>query len=177
VLNGEPMLSHSLDAPLLPDRADLDPGLPAADLIARIVERHHGYLRSALPVIGPLVEKIAAVHGERDLALVELATVFAALRARLEPHLDDEERRIFPTLLAGRAADPAVMAALEQLRAEHAELRAALRTVRELAHGYVAPDWACRTYRRALAELEDLEADLGRHLHLEQVVLVARLAA
>jgi regulator of cell morphogenesis and NO signaling len=173
------MQIHPLDAPLPPAAAGAgsDPELAAADLIARIVERHHGYLRSALPAVGPLVEKIAAVHGGKDPALVELAAVFAALRARLEPHLDDEERRIFPALLAGRAGEPAVEAMLEALRAEHAELRAGLRTVRELAHGYVAPEWACRTYRRALAELEDLEADLGRHLHLEQVVLVARLAA
>ena len=169
------MLNHTLDAPLPP--TDLDPGLPAADLIARIVERHHGYLRSALPVIGPLVDKIAAVHGEKDPALIDLAAVFTALRARLEPQLDEEERRLFPALLVGRAGDPAVTAALESLRAEHAALRAGLRLLRELAHGYVAPEWACRTYRRALAELEDLEADLGRHLHLEQVVLVARLAA
>lgn len=171
------MLNHTLDAPLPPSDLDPDPDLPTADLIARIVERHHGYLRSALPVIGPLVDKIAAVHGDKDPALVELAAVFTALRARLEPQLDEEEQRLFPALLVGRAGDPAVTAALERLRAEHAALRAGLRTLRELAHGYVAPAWACRTYRRALAELEDLEADLGRHLHLEQVVLVARLAA
>jgi regulator of cell morphogenesis and NO signaling len=70
-----------------------------------------------------------------------------------------------------------VEALLEALRAEHAELRAGLGRLRRLTRGFVPPEWACRTYRRALAELEDLEADLGRHLHLEQVVLVARLAA
>jgi regulator of cell morphogenesis and NO signaling len=169
------MLNRPLDAPLA--ASDLDADLPAADLIARIVERHHGYLRSALPAIGPLVDKIAAVHGEKDPALLDLAATFSALRARLEPQLDEEELRLFPALLAGRAGDPGVTAALERLRAEHAALRADLRALRELAHGYVAPEWACRTYRRALAELEDLEADLGRHLQLEQVVLVARLAA
>lgn len=156
--------------------ADLDPGLPAEALVARIVERHHGYLRSALPSVAPLVEKIASVHGDRDPALHEVAAAFAALRVRLEPHLADEELRLFPALLAGRAGDPASAAALEQLRAEHAEIRAGLRRLRELTRGYAPPEWACRTYRRALAELEDLEADLGRHLHLEQDVLVARLS-
>jgi regulator of cell morphogenesis and NO signaling len=169
------MLNHPIDAPLPPTADEAD--LSASELIARIVERHHGYLRSALPVVRPLVDKIAAVHGAKDPALVELARVFEALCARLGPHLHDEEARLFPALLAGRHGDPAVAAMLEALRAEHAELRGALRQVRELAHGYVAPDWACRTYRRALAELEDLEADLQRHLHLEQVVLLARLAA
>ncbi len=169
------MLNHPVDAPLPPSADEAE--LSAPDLIARIVERHHGYLRSALPVIRPLVDKIAAVHGAKDPALVELARVFEALCGRLEPHLHDEEARLFPALLAGRHGDPAVSAMLESLRAEHAEIRGALKQVRELAHGYVAPEWACRTYRRALAELEDLEADLGRHLHLEQVVLLARLAA
>jgi regulator of cell morphogenesis and NO signaling len=172
------MPSRSLDVPLAPDRA-ADPAseLPAAELVARIVERHHGYLRSALPSVAPLVERIAAVHGDRDPALVEVAAAFAALRARIEPHLVDEEERLFPALLSGRAGDPASAAALEQLRAEHAGIRSGLRRLRELTRGYAPPEWACRTYRRALAELEDLEADLGRHLRLEQEVLVARLAA
>jgi regulator of cell morphogenesis and NO signaling len=171
------MASLSLEAPFSPGRA-ADPAseLPVAELVARIVERHHGYLRSALPSLAPLVEKIAAVHGDRDPALVDVAAAFAALRARIEPHLADEEERLFPALLAGRAGDPAWAAALERLRAEHAGIRAGLRRLRELTRGHAPPEWACRTYRRALAELEDLEADLGLHLQLEQDVLVARLA-
>lgn len=39
---------------------------------------------------------------------------------------------------------------------------AALGHLRVLADGYVAPDWACRSYRALLAGLEDLERDVMR---------------
>ena len=36
----------------------------------------------------------------------------------------------------------------------------AMRRLRELSDGYVAPDWACASYRRLLSTLQRLEADL-----------------
>jgi regulator of cell morphogenesis and NO signaling len=153
----------------------LDLAVPA--LVARIIDRHHGYLRRTLPAAAPLVARVAEVHGGRDPALLALREEFEALRERLERHLDEEEHGLFP-LVMSRAPDPVrAEAELAQMRAEHDEVLAALGRVRELAHGYDAPEWACLTYRLAVAELEDLETDLLRHVHLENHVLGARLAA
>jgi regulator of cell morphogenesis and NO signaling len=46
-----------------------------------------------------------------------------------------------------------------------------LRHIRALANGYVAPPDACRTWQTAYAQLEAFEADLHRHVHLENEVL------
>jgi regulator of cell morphogenesis and NO signaling len=147
--------------------------LPVAALVARIIDRHHGYLRRALPAAAPLVERIAEVHGAKDAALPALHAEFVALRVALERHADDEEHGLFP-LLMSREPDRALAAAeLARMRAEHEEIGRRIRAIREYAHDYASPEWACRTYRLAMAELEDLETDLLRHIHLENHVLAA----
>lgn len=151
--------------------------LSTAALIARIIDRHHGYLRRALPALAPLLAKVAAVHGDKVPSLRTIQGEFEALRARLEPHLDEEEAELFPLLMA-RGADPERTAtALEQMYQEHLEVGAALHHLRDLAGDWVPPEWACRSYRLAMAELEDLEADVTRHVHLENHVLRPRFAA
>src|SRR5512140_1227089 len=40
--------------------------LSTAALVARIVDRHHGYLYRALPFLEPLVAKIVQVHGAHN---------------------------------------------------------------------------------------------------------------
>jgi regulator of cell morphogenesis and NO signaling len=151
--------------------------LPVAALVARIIDRHHGYLRRALPAAGPLVERIAEVHGDKDPGLHALHGEFVALRAALERHADDEEHGLFP-LLMSREPDRAVAAAeLARMRAEHEEIGRRIQAIREHAHDYASPEWACRTYRLAMAELEDLETDLLRHVHLENHVLAAAFRA
>jgi regulator of cell morphogenesis and NO signaling len=157
------------------DTPSLD--LPVPALVARIIDRHHGYLRRALPSLAPLVDRIAEVHGGRDPGLGALQREFAELRARLERHLDEEEHALFP-LLMSRAPDRArATDEIARMRAEHDEVGAAIARVRDLAHAYEPPEWACRTYRLAMAELEDLETDLLRHVHLENHVLAARFLA
>lgn len=152
-------------------------GLPIPALVGRILDRHHGYLRRALPAIGPVLEKVATVHGDRDPRLVPLLATFLELEASLLPHLDEEEQVLFPLLLS-RAPDRARVAeALRRMRDEHLGVGAALERIRALTDDFTAPDWSCRSYRLAMAELEDLETDLLRHVHLENHVLLPRFVA
>jgi regulator of cell morphogenesis and NO signaling len=160
--------------------ADADPpvtGLSVAALVARIIDRHHAYLRRALPSVSRLVQKIAEVHGAREPALLELVRVFAGLSDHLLPHLDEEEAVLFPLLMSRQADRGRVVAELDRMRAEHLEVGQALCRVRELVEDFEPPAWACTTYRLALAELEDLETDVLRHVHLENHVLAPRWLA
>ncbi len=43
--------------------------------------------------------------------------------------------------------------------------------INELTNGYSIPDGACNTFRVALAELQEFEQDLHRHVHLENNIL------
>lgn len=144
-----------------------------AELIEIIVERHHGYLRQALPFLLTLSAKVARVHGDSDPRLVELDTTVRALEAELMPHLDQEEAQLFPALLAnetGRSLD----ALLEATRTDHVWIGEQLARIRELTEEYALPGWACRSYRTLFAELEALETDVLRHVHLENHVLFPR---
>ncbi len=150
--------------------------LSSADLVALIVDRHHGYLRRALPYVAPLAAKVASTHGARDGRLAEVHRVFLDLAARLPPHLDAEETVLFPAILAPRSDPGFVRREVERMHEDHLAVGDALARLCALSDGYATPEWGCNTYRVLMGELEALEADTLRHVHLENHVLVPRFA-
>ena len=152
-------------------------GLSTAALIASIIDRHHGYLRRALPYIAPIMAKVAKVHGPRDANLQHLHDAFHNLAASLGPHLDEEEEVLFPALLARRPDAQIVKAELERMHEEHLAVGDLLARIRSLTNGFTTPEWGCNTYRVLMAELDGLEADILRHVHLENHVLAPRFGA
>jgi regulator of cell morphogenesis and NO signaling len=152
----------------------LDLSTPA--LLARIVDRHHGYLRRVLPQITPLLAKVAAVHGEHNRKLEGLREEFAELREALEPHLDFEEEVLFPELASSKALSAAASEHLEAMNQEHLDVGTKLARIRNLADDFTTPPWGCSSYRALMAALEDLEADVLKHVHLENHVLMPRFA-
>ncbi len=145
-------------------------------LLALIVERHHGYLRRVLPRVTPLLAKVAAVHGEHNPKLRDLRAAFAELGDMLEPHLEFEEEILFPEL--ARPDQPGASASkhLEEMAREHLEVGTKLAQMRALADDFTTPSWGCSSYRALMAELQELEADVLRHVHLENHVLMPRFA-
>ena len=160
------------------DRPDDDPrALSTAALIARIVDRHHGYLRRALPTIEPIMDKVAKVHGPRDARLHQLRDTVRELAGSLGPHLDEEEEILFPALMARTPDAPVVKKELDQMHEEHLAVGDLLARIRTLTSGFQTPEWGCNTYRVLMSELDALEADILRHVHLENHVLAPRFAA
>jgi regulator of cell morphogenesis and NO signaling len=152
--------------------SDSDPrALSTAELIDQIVERHHGYLREALPFVRAMASKVARVHGDTNEQLRALDAIVAELGETLEPHLDEEEQVLFPALLS-RAPDAQNL--LASMGAEHERVGELIWRMRAAADDYRVPEWACRSYRALFAELERLELDVLRHVHLENHVLRPR---
>lgn len=154
--------------------------VPFSALIDQIVSVHHGYLKSELPVLSQFVDKIDRVHGERHPELSTLNRLFHELKAELESHLGDEENRLFPLVTAyaqsGDRADlERALETLEELEAEHQAAGDLLATIRKLTGEYQLPHDACRTYTLAFHKLEELEADMFQHIHLENNILFERL--
>lgn len=145
--------------------------LSTPEVIDRIVEQHHGYLREALPFVRAMAAKVARVHGENNANLPRLDAIVRELADTLEPHLEDEERRLFPAL---RANQRGLAGQLAAMRSEHEQVGALLERARAAAEDYHVPDWACRSYRALFAELEQLEYDTLRHVHLENHLLAPR---
>jgi iron-sulfur cluster repair protein YtfE (RIC family) len=88
-------------------------------------------LATTLETLEPLLAKVAEVHGRQDPRLVTLALEFPDVRERLLRSPQD---------LAGAAA--------------------VLVRLAGLTDGFTPPEHACRSYRRALSDLDWLEQRL-----------------
>lgn len=147
--------------------------LPPSKLADYIVVRHHAYLRSELPRLQVMAQRVAKVHGGHTPSLVRVYEVFNALYLELDGHMMKEEQVLFPAIQAmavGGGAMPLDGPIACMLR-EHEDAGEDLARLRELTHAFRPPADACNTYRALFAGLADLEEDLYRHIHLENHVL------
>src|SRR6266511_5346322 len=124
-----------------------------------------------VPHIAPILAKVVSVHGPRDASLHELQAIFRELSDALLPHLDEEEQVLFPAILAPRPDPGVVKRELERMVGDHLVVGRQLARIRTLTQCYSTPEWGCTTYRVLMSELEALEADTLRHVHLENHVL------
>ena len=155
--------------------------LSVSELCEHIVATHHSWLRSALPRLTELIEKVVKAHGASRPELTELQHVFAELRAELEPHMYREERILFPAIQQmersssrpqfpfGTVANP-----IRVMEEDHDNVAAALQRIRMLTRGFQVPDDACNAWRAMLDGLRQLEADTHMHVHKENNILFPR---
>ena len=168
----------------------LPPATPASDdpagwspdaLVDHIVSTHHRYVRASLPVIAAHLDALIAAHGGRHPELRRVAAHFARLSADLEQHMAKEEQVLFPYVRELAMAAPGgrrfrspfgtVENPIRMMEREHRDAGDEMRVIRELTGGYQAPPDGCTTYQVCMAELEQFEHDLHRHVHLENNVL------
>ena len=154
---------------------------PIPKLIDFIVSTHHAYVRSALPSITRHLAKLNEVHGSRHPELSRVAAYFEQVRCDLEQHMLKEEQVLFPYVRdiaecgdgCGRTQSPfgTVENPIRMMEREHQEVGDAMRVIRELTRGYTPPEDGCTTYVIGMAELQQFERDLHRHVHVENNVL------
>lgn len=158
-----------------PDQDPRELNTPA--LVGHIMAHHHEYLRKALPFIQVLSKKVARVHGDHNPKLRDVDGTVEALVEALMPHLEQEEEVLFPALMTRGGDKLVIQKELATMHEDHLEVGGMLDRLRTAADEFVTPDWACNSYRTLFAELEALEADILRHVHLENHVLMPRFAA
>jgi regulator of cell morphogenesis and NO signaling len=165
------------------DPVEDDRVLPLGMLADRIVESHHAYLNEALPRLDTLLTRVFDAHGAVHPELARMRLVFGGLKGELELHLMKEERILFPLIKELEAADslPAIHCGtvnnpIGVMEHEHDSAGSALKELRELSGGYALPADACTTYRVLFHSLQELEADLHRHIHRENNILFPRAA-
>jgi regulator of cell morphogenesis and NO signaling len=148
--------------------------LSLSDLIDHIVKKHHQYLHANLQAVSAYTQKVARVHGENHPDLIEVAYLFDLVKKDLEPHLIQEEQVLFPAIKAlEQGLNPQVdlKAIIGALEAEHQFAGESFATIRRLTNQYQPPLAACNTWRVSFAELQEFEADLHEHVHLENNLL------
>lgn len=155
---------------------------PLKDLAEYIVSRHHAFAREQIQLIGGLMTKVEARHGENHPEIAQVAKVFAVVSAELAHHFVCEETILFPYIekLEGdrQATLPPMFGSVEQpiarMMADHDQAGEELRELRGLTGNYKPPTAACPTWRALYRALEDLERDLHQHIHLENNILFPR---
>lgn len=155
-----------------------------SELADHIVAKHHEYLRSELPRLDAMTDKVAQVHGDTDPRLVSVRAALCSVRDELMSHMMKEERIVFPgiRLLEERGeCDPgscgSIRGPIQQMELEHDNAGEAIEAMRTLTDDYTPPEWACNTYREMLDSLASFETDMHQHVHKENNVLFPRALA
>lgn len=157
-------------------------------LVDHIEGVHHRYVEARLPVLKQYLEKILQVHGERHPELQQIAEEFNACAGALALHMKKEELLLFPFVKQleraqqegtrvqrphfGTVANPVTM-----MMEDHDAEGERFRRIARLSYGYTNPPDGCTTYSTAMAMLKEFEADLHRHVHLENNILFPRAVA
>jgi len=151
---------------------------PIEELIDHIIATHHTYLYRELPRLEGIAALVGRVHGPAHGEVLEpLAAAFARLKAELEAHLTKEETVVFPAIarVVGGQRDDAAVTGAHELEDEHEAAGALLHEMHHLTDDFTVPDDACATYEALYRDLQALEQDIHRHIHLENNVLFPRV--
>lgn len=157
-----------------PDAASVAVGDDPAALAGDIEATHHTYLHTELPEVEALAAKVAGVHRLRHPELDLVHQLVVALRADLTPHLEREERDLFPAVQAG-AGGSDLVPLIERLRVEHDAAGGLLERLRKVTGNYTTPADGCASYASLYSRLAALEADTHLHIHKENNVLFPRI--
>src|ERR1051325_3223582 len=164
-----------------PDAIDFqNASLP--ELIAHILDTHHGFTKSEMARLQLLADKVLAAHGGNHPELVHLDELFTRLCADLKPHMFKEEQILFPYIVATAEAaeqNQAVPFApfgtvnnpIRMMMREHDTAGEIWRELRALTSDYKVPADACISYKTLYQALENFEKDLHQHIHLENNIL------
>jgi regulator of cell morphogenesis and NO signaling len=152
-------------------------------IINIIEEKHHRYVRAAMPEIREILTRICNVHGVADGYLWSLKNSFDMLCLDLMSHMDTEELAVFPAIRNRlKMTDNGYLQLMngldlpvKALEDDHEMAGQLVKRIRQITSNYTPPEHACPTFRLAYSFLKQFDADLMLHIHLENNVLFDRL--
>lgn len=155
-------------------------------LIDYVNNVHHTYLYKNLPELDFLVNKVVTKHREKYAHLDELGQLYFELANELLGHLPKEENIIFPYAKAlltsikanelpdapffGSVANP-----INVMHHEHESAGTILHRLREITNNYTPPADACNSHLVMISKLQELDADLIQHIHIENNILFPKI--
>jgi len=152
-------------------------------LIDYIEQRHHRFVREKLPEIEIYAKKVAKVHGNSHEELNEILYEFLKMKDEILSHLEKEEQMLFPYIkelvkveqnnekIDSKPNFGTVENPVKMMEDEHDEVGAAMEKIQKLSDNFTPPKDACASYRVLFQNLEGLQDDLHKHVHLENNIL------
>lgn len=156
---------------------------PLKNLTEHIVKKHHAYTREQLALIDSLMAKVEQRHGSEHPEVFQLGKAIAVFGSELKHHAECEEANLFPYIAALNTSEIRELPApakgdlnmpITRMMTDHDQTGEELKAIRKLTNQYTPPAEACPTWRALYRAVEELEADLHQHIHLENNILFPR---
>ncbi|MCM0666351.1 iron-sulfur cluster repair di-iron protein [Flavobacterium tyrosinilyticum] len=159
------------------------------DLLADYIEKtHHRYVEEKTNVLLLFLDKLCKVHGANHPELFKINELFIGCAGELSQHMKKEELVLFPFVKRmvktkesdGILSQPSfgtVSNPIAMMMHEHDNEGERFREIAALTDNYTPPADACTTYRVTFAMLKEFEADLHKHIHLENNILFPKAVA
>jgi len=154
-------------------------------LTEHIRQKHHAYVREAIPRVCALLAKVKSKHGANHPEIATIEVLFSEVGQEMTAHMQKEEMILFPYIetlerlaqnggTRERPSFQTVRNPIQMMMKEHDAAGDHVKRIREASSGYVPPADACTSYERLYGELREFEADLHQHVHLENNILFPR---
>jgi regulator of cell morphogenesis and NO signaling len=173
------------------NKADVEPAdknwasAPLGDLTQHIREKHHRYVREAVQRVPALLTRVKTKHGNNHPEIAEIEDLFLKVGREMTMHMQTEEQILFPYIEAlGRAANgeavleppffQTVRNPVQAMMEEHDAAAALVNQIHAASSAYTPPANACASYQALYRDLQEFEADLHEHVHLENNILFPR---
>ncbi|SCY21541.1 regulator of cell morphogenesis and NO signaling [Flavobacterium anhuiense] len=182
-INADDLLQNVLQVVQSENSGSIDFNSWPLDLLADFIEKtHHRYVEEKTNVLLPFLDKLCKVHGENHPELFKINELFIGCAGELSQHMKKEELILFPFVKRmvktkesdGVLSQPSfgtVSNPIAMMMHEHDNEGERFREIAELTNNYTPPADACTTYRVTFAMLKEFEADLHKHIHLENNIL------
>jgi regulator of cell morphogenesis and NO signaling len=177
-------LLDSAGAALTAGPAEVDAvAMGLAQLANHIEATHHAYLKTELPRLVEMADRVATKHGWRDARLADTAAAVRDLAEEMLCHMQKEEIVLFPLVRQIETGASAglrgknLAGTIQQMEAEHEAAGQLVTRLRALTDDFTPNAEACNTHRALLGGLAEFESDLHRHVHKENNVLFPRALA
>ncbi|RYY16725.1 MAG: hypothetical protein EOO04_26475, partial [Chitinophagaceae bacterium] len=158
-------------------------------LIDFIINVHHSYMRTSMPLAVEYVSHLQLSHGKKFPELAALHQAVVKLSDETQAHIKQKESIIFPYIkqiahayekkesYAGLLVRTLKKPVANLLHAEHRYLNQLLQQQEELTNHFVPPAGACLTHKVCFAKLAEVNYNLVQQLYLENQVLFPRAIA
>jgi regulator of cell morphogenesis and NO signaling len=186
--NVEPqkIIDELLALDILPEEKNTDYNQwPLDELSKHIIDKHHKYVREAIPMLQEFGRKVCKVHGESHPELIQIYKYFQNVAEELLLHMGKEECMLFPYINAlvtaaknggtiSKSGFGTIRNPISMMEIEHIAAGSDMDNAKELSNNFTPPENACATYKVFFLKLKEFEEDLHLHIHLENNILFRR---
>jgi regulator of cell morphogenesis and NO signaling len=143
---------------------------PIEQLVGYLQESHRCYRETALPNIGQLIGRVAALSNEsHGKALIRF---FNEYRLEVEKHLANEDNKVFPYILKLLNELRSGKFSIRNYKDHHNNIELKLTDLKNIIIKYIPCSETDNLRDKLLIQLFEFEEDLNRHTLIEEKLLV-----